>query len=103
MLRQYKAQRHRLELLGGIMRPVGTIPVGTILDVRGRKVRVEAWIPRDYSVYERGCFKTKRIAGGHMALVRTLHNGRQFELSDVWLRDAPELDFPARTSRRPRQ
>ena len=103
MIRQYNPQRHRLEMLGGIMRPIGTIPVGTILDVRGTKVRVEAWIPRDYSTYERGRFTTKRIAGGHMALVRNLHNGRLFELSDVWLRDAPELEFPARTSRGPHQ
>lgn len=92
MIRQYKAQRHRLELLGGVMRSVGTIPVGAILDVRGTKVRVEAWIPRDHSVYHRGHFTTKRIAGGHLALVRTLHNGRQFELSDVWLRDAREIN-----------
>ncbi len=99
MIRQYNPQRHRRELLGGIMRPVGTIPVGAILDIRGTKIRVEAWIPRDYSVYERGRFTTKRIAGGHMALVRNLRTGQQFELSDVWLRDAPEVDYPARTNR----
>lgn len=92
MIHQYRPQRYRIREVNGIARQVGTIPVGTVLLVRGRKVRVEAWIPRDYASYERGRFTTKRIVGGHLALVRNLHNNAVFELSDAWLRDAIELD-----------
>lgn len=92
MLRQYNPQRHRIEMIGGSRRKVGTIGVGAILMVRGVKVRIEAWIPREYATYERGRFTTRRIAGGHMALVRNLRTNRQFPLSDAWLLDAPEAE-----------
>lgn len=90
MLRQYNPQRHRVEMIGGSPRNVGTVPVGAILMVRNVKIRVEAWIPREYAVYERGRFTTRRIAGGHMALVRNLRSNAQFPLSDAWLVDAAE-------------
>ena len=100
MLRQYNPQRHRIETIGGSVRKVGTICVGAILMVRGVKVRVEAWIPREYAIYERGRFTTRRIAGGHMALVRNLRTNRQFPLSDAWLLDAPEIVTVARSNAR---
>lgn len=101
MLRQYNPQRFRYETIRGNTCKVGTVEVGAILNVRGTKVRVEAWIPRDYSIYERGHFQTRRIAGGHMALVRNLRTNRQFPLSDVWLLDAPEAATgPRRAARR---
>lgn len=92
MIRQYRPGRHRLiETAGGLL-PVGTVPVGSIVRPHGAKNNVEvlAWLPRDYARYERGQFSTKRITGGHMALVRNLANGKVFDLSDVWLIDAPE-------------
>lgn len=69
---------------------VGVVPIGTICRPHNctSNVEVLAWIPRDYSKYERGRFNTKRIRGGHLALVRNLRNGTIFELSDVWLLDA---------------
>lgn len=91
MLRQYLPQRFRnVETPRGTM-PIGTMPIGTIINVRGAcKIRVEAWLPRDYSTYERGTFTTKRIVGGHLALVQRLDNGKRFTLSDCWLLDAEE-------------
>ncbi len=88
MIRQYRAQRHRRIELGGRVRDVGTIPVGAIVLIEGRKVQVEAWLPRDYAAVERGRFVTKRIAGGHLAQVRDLRTGRIDHLSDAWLVDA---------------
>ena len=88
MLRQYDSQRHvDVEIAGGIRR-VGTVPVGAILLIRGRKVQVEAWLPRDYTAFERGRFVLKRIAGGHVAQVRDLATGRAGGVSDAWLVDA---------------
>lgn len=88
MIRQYDSQRHRCALIGGRLRRIGTVPVGTIILVRGRKLQVEAWIPRDYTAVERGRFVSKRIAGGHLAQVRDLATGRVGRLSDAWLVDA---------------
>jgi hypothetical protein len=88
MIRQYDGQRHRLVEIGGRIRRVGTVPVGTIVRIRGRKLQVEAWIPRDYTAVERGRFVTRRIAGGHLARVRDLRTGRSANLSDAWLVDA---------------
>ncbi|WP_299821223.1 hypothetical protein [uncultured Jannaschia sp.] len=88
MLRQYNPQRqHRIEIDGRI-RTIGTVPVGTIVLIQGRKVQVMAWLPRDDTAFERGRFVTKRIAGGHIALVRDLATGRTGQLSDAWLVDA---------------
>ena len=88
MLRQYNPQRHRRVLLGGRTRAVGTVPVGTIALIQGRKIQVMAWLPRDYTAVERGRFVTKRIAGGHLAQVRDLATGQIGHLSDAWLVDA---------------
>ena len=45
---------------------------------------------RDYATYQRGVFSTKRISGGHMALVRRLSDNAVYPISDVFLIDAPE-------------
>mgnify|MGYP000063474032 FL=1 len=92
MIRQYRPQRFRYTDTPRGTLPVGTIPIGTICRPHNctSNVEVLAWIPRDYAAYERGRFTTKRIAGGHLALVRNLRNGAVFPLSDVWLLDAPE-------------
>lgn len=92
MLRQYNPSRFTLVELQGAVRKIGTIPVGTILRLpAGTKVRVEAWIPRDYALFHRGGFHTVRIAGGHMALVRRLSDGRLLRISDTFLVDAEEV------------
>ena len=67
------------------------MPVGTIALVQGRKIRVEAWLPREYAAVERGRFVTKRIAGGHLAQVRDLATGRVGHLSDAFLVDAAAI------------
>ena len=92
MLRQYNdAQRFTYQEIGGTVRKVGTVPVGAILRLpAGTKIRVEAWIPRDYATYERGVYSTKRIARGHKAKVRRLYDNLVFPISDVFLIDAPE-------------
>ncbi len=101
MLRQYNPQRFRYETIRGNTCKVGTDEVGAILNVRGTKVRVEAWIPRDYAIYDRGQFQSRRVAGGHLALVRNLRTNRQFPLSDAWLLDAPAVEAaPRRALRR---
>src|SRR5579871_3476598 len=75
-------------------RQVGTIPVGTILyiqdgvspfkgltrDVVQREPWiVEAWLPRDYAKWDgvSRTFKTVRIRGGHLAVVRSLRDRRR--------------------------
>ena len=88
MIRQYNGQRHRRVEIGGRVRAVGTVRIGTIALIRGRKVRVEAWLPREYAAVERGRFVTRKIAGGHIAQVRDLATGRIGRLSDAWLVDA---------------
>ena len=102
MIRQYNPGRQRRIAVAGRILAVGTVPVGTIAIVGGRKLRVEAWLPRDYSAVERGRFVTKRIAGGHLAQVRDLATGRVGRLSDAWLLDAETVDDPmtARAIRR---
>lgn len=92
MIRQYRAGRFQMAATPRGPMPVGTIPVGSIVRPHRARVRVQvlAWIPRDYASYQRGRFSTKRIAGGHLALVRRLDNGRTFTLSDAWLLDAQE-------------
>ncbi len=92
MIRQYGAQRHRRDARG---RAVGTVPAGTIIRLEqgrqpwtryGDTVIVEGWIPRDYTqlrlVGGRRLHVTVRIAGGHLAAVRSLRNGRRFKLAD---------------------
>ena len=91
MIRQYHAERHRRVEIGGRIRVVGTVPVGTVAIVHGRKVQVEAWLPGEYATVERGRLVTRKIAGGHMALVRDLATGRTGHLSDAWLVDAPQI------------
>jgi hypothetical protein len=92
MLRQYDSQRHvDVEIARGI-RQVGTVPVGAILLIQGRKVQVEAWLPRDCTAFERGPFVLKRIAGGHIAQARDLATGRAGGVSDAWLVDAVWID-----------
>ena len=91
MIRQYNSQRHTRMEIAGRIRNVGTVPVGTILLIQGRKVQVEAWIPREYACVERGRVVTKKIAGGHLAQVRDLATGRSGTLSDVWLVDVPAI------------
>jgi hypothetical protein len=83
-------------------RQVGTIPVGTILYIQDgvrpfRGLRrdivhrepwiVEAWIPRDYAKWNQTArrFKTVRIAGGHLALVRSLRNRNCVQLVADWI------------------
>lgn len=88
MIRQYNSQRHRRVEIAGRVRAIGTVPVGTIALIRGRKVQVEAWLPREYAAVERGRFVTRKIAGGHIAQVRDLATGKVGHLSDAWLVDA---------------
>jgi len=79
---------------------IGTIPVGTILYIQdgirpfGNLQRpivrrdpwiVEAWIPRDYSKWDGKAWRTVRIAGGHLAQVRSLRDRRRVQLVADWI------------------
>jgi len=83
-------------------RQIGTIPVGTILyiqdgvnplrgltrDVVCREPWiVEAWLPRDYSKWDASSrtFKTVRIRGGHLAIVRSLRNRKRVRTVADWI------------------
>jgi hypothetical protein len=103
VIRQYYAQRFRgcsppaLSWLVG--KRVGTIPVGTILyiqdgmrpfrplstTIRREPWMVEAWIPRDYSRLGSTGWQTVRIAGGHLAQVRSLRDRRRVQLVADWI------------------
>jgi hypothetical protein len=83
-------------------RRIGTIPVGTILyivpNLRAlgllpRRVVcrepwiVEAWLPRDYTKWDSSsrCFRTVRIAGGHLAIVRSLRDRNRVRAVADWI------------------
>ena len=115
MIRQYYAQRFRPTYpsrpsgkSGSITlystdprdKRIGTIPVGTILyiqdgvrpfrDLERPLVRrnpwiVEAWIPREYSKLDGRGWTTVRIAGGHLAQVRSLRDRRRMQLVADWI------------------
>ena len=95
MLHQYNPQRFRWWR----GKRIGTIPVGTILYLQDgvrpltgltqpivtrNPWMVEAWLNRDYSRYSSGRWTTVKIAGGHLALVRSLRDGRHQLVAD-WL------------------
>ncbi len=98
MEHQYHAQRFRLLPDG---RQVGTIHVGTILYIqdgirpfgspdriiRREPWRVEAWIPRQYTVRDplTGFHRSVPCAGGHLALVRSLRDSRRTAQVADWL------------------
>jgi hypothetical protein len=95
---QYHAQRFRYLPDG---RRVGTMNVGDILYIQGgirpfsvpasivcrEPWRVEAWIPRETvtrdPVSQR--YKTVRVAGGHLALMRSLRDSRCIEYVADWI------------------
>jgi hypothetical protein len=99
MNRQYNAQRFRPQVIGGRVCRVGTVQIGQIVDLPARicanrherRVIVEAWIPREYAAAYRtadgGVWRSTWMVGGHLAMVRTLSNGRPRIISDAWLRD----------------
>lgn len=83
-------------------RQIGTISVGTILyiqdgvspfegltrDVARREPWiVEGWLPRDYAKWDGASrsFRTVRIRGGHLAVVRSLRNRRRVKTVADWI------------------
>jgi hypothetical protein len=81
---------------------IGTIAVGTIVYIQNginplrgftREVVcrvpwiVEAWIPRDYEEWDASTrtFRTVRVAGGHLAQVRSLRDRRRVQLVADWI------------------
>ncbi len=98
MEHQYHAPRFRLLPDG---RQVGTINVGTILYIqdgvspfrfpdritRREPWRVEAWIPRQYTVRDprTGFHRSVPCAGGHLALVRSLRDSRRTAYIADWI------------------
>jgi hypothetical protein len=83
-------------------RRVGTIPVGTILYIQDgvRPLRgltghivcrepwiVEAWLPGDYAKWDPQTrrFTTVRIAGGHVAVVRSLRDRKRVRVVADWI------------------
>lgn len=83
-------------------RKIGTIPVGTILyildslrplHVLPRSVVcrepwiVEAWLPREYAKWDNSTrrFLTVRIAGGHLAVVRSLRDRNRVKVVADWI------------------
>ena len=95
MLHQFNA--HRSGHWRG--KRVGTIPVGAIIYLQdgvrplaglSRPVitrnpwMVEAWLNRDYSLFSSGKWTTVKRAGGHLAMVRSLRDGRRQVVAD-WI------------------
>ncbi len=81
---------------------IGTVSVGTILYIQDgvrplngltRNVVcrepwiVEAWLPREFAKWDGGTrkFRTVRIRGGHLAVVRSLRNRRRVETVADWI------------------
>lgn len=95
MLHQFNAQRFRWWR----GKRVGTIPVGTIVYIQDgvRPLRgpsqaaitrnpwiVEAWLNRDYSLCSSEKWTTVKMAGGHLAIVRSLRD-RRHQLAADWI------------------
>jgi hypothetical protein len=95
MLHQFNA--HRFRMWHG--KRVGTVPVGAIIYLQDgvrpfagltqpivtrNPWMVEAWINRDYPVLLAGKWTTVKIAGGHLAMVRSLRDGRRQLVAD-WI------------------
>ena len=99
MMRQYKALR-ATAASGG--KRIGTIPVGTILYLqRGgfwsytRPIRrnpwiVMAWLNREYFPGVKGARSVTFMAGGHIALVKSLRDGRTLAVADHILLQASD-------------
>jgi hypothetical protein len=93
---QYHPQRFRYLPDG---RRVGTVNAGDILYIqdgvrpfpsaviRREPWRIEAWIPRETVTRDPATrrYKTVRVAGGHLALVRSLRNSRRTEYVADWI------------------
>jgi hypothetical protein len=95
MQHQFNAQRFRW----WHGKPVGTVPVGTIIYIQDgvrplvglsrpvvtrNPLLVEAWLNRDYAPCRAGEWTTIKCAGGHLALVRSLRDGRREVVAD-WI------------------
>jgi len=102
MLRQYSPPRFRYQPVGNRLLPVGTVPVGTIFQSvnrdtgRGRKLIVEAWLPREIGAGRRdfdGRWASSYVArGGHLAQVRCLATGERKLLADHFIRFCVDHD-----------
>ena len=97
MLRQYSPQRFQYETIGGSVRAVGTVLIGTVFYYRsnrclgrGRKCIVRAWHTRSVPTeLARGVWVDRRCARfGHLATVEDLATGRTFALADHYIRRA---------------
>ena len=102
MIRQYGPGRHRLEMLAGRLRPVGTVPIGTIARVRisrhdgkTRALMVLAWLPREITAARAGYWtpgptwhppESRYMARmGHLALCRDLRTGKTVLIAEQYL------------------
>jgi hypothetical protein len=95
MLHQFNPQRFR----AWCGKRIGTIPVGTIVYlqdgvrpfrglaqpvIRRNPWMVEAWLNRDYQRQISGKWTTMKAVGGHLAMVRSLRDGRKQLIAD-WI------------------
>lgn len=93
MIRQYGPTGSSVRLTQTPRGPMwcGTIPTGAIcrIDAHSAKVIIEGWLPRDYASWNPTTrrMSSKRIRGGHLAIVRFLADGRRITISDAWLRE----------------
>ncbi len=91
MIQQYHAQRH----IANTPHHTGTIPVGTIIYIQDgarplsgfretpvcrNPWKVEAWLNREYSTIP----GITMMAGGHLAVVKSLRDGRTQKVAD-WI------------------
>ncbi len=90
MLHQYYPQRARLAEIGGRAVMVGTVPVGTVTEYRGKRIIVEAWLPRECHAGRFDPRTRKWVSSFHgrgmfLAQARNLATGKRFRLSDTHL------------------
>lgn len=90
MLHQYFPQRARHAEIGGRAVMVGTVPVGTVTDYRGKRIIVEAWLPREchagrFDRHARTWASSFHARGMFLAQVRSLATGKRFRVSDAHL------------------
>ena len=96
MNRQYHANTGRFRAPARPRTLVGPVQAGDYLRIDGELVRVEHWHTRTLGAAARGPdgrWQSRQMAGGHMATVCRIRDGRRFDLNEHVLNRAhdPEL------------
>lgn len=98
MLNQYHAQIGRFRCPARPHTLVGPVKAGDYLRIDGELVRVEGWHTRTLGAAARGPdgrWQSRQMAGGHLATVRRIRDGRALTVNEWELIRAHDPDLVA--------